>query len=97
MYFKFKIAIVINVCRNLTSSHMCIETGEAGKAPCQGDSGGPVARTTYQDGDLGHSELVGVISFGAKQCGTPKPTGVAKFDKQTLKWIKSIVPDVTLM
>ena len=76
---------------------MCIGSGEAGKSPCQGDSGGPVARVTHQEDDITHSELVGVISFGARQCGTPKPTGVARFDQQTLKWIKSIVPDVTLM
>jgi len=83
--------------KEFTESHMCIESKESGKSPCQGDSGGPVSRIIYQDSVIIQRELVGVISFGAKQCGTPKPTVVSRFDRLTLAWIKSIVPDVTLM
>jgi len=81
--------------KNLTESHMCIGTREAGKSACQGDSGGPVSRIV--DSFTEQRELVGVISFGSRVCGSPDPTGVTRFDQQTLNWIKTIVPDITVM
>ena len=88
---------------------MCIRSYEDGKTPCQvlyrayiisinsislleGDSGGPLANL-----DLNRRTLLGVISFGSRICGSPKPAGVARIDEDILRWIRGIVPDIIVM
>lgn len=47
------------------TSRMICAGGEAGKSSCEGDSGGPL---TINRG-AGYTELVGIVSWGIKDCG----------------------------
>lgn len=69
----------------LTENHLCVG-GDAGKDSCKGDSGGPllrlVATNWYQ---------VGVVSFGAKRCGSEGFPGIYTNVAKYLDWISDVV------
>jgi hypothetical protein len=48
------------------TSRMICAGGEAGKSSCSGDSGGPLTI----DRGAGYTELVGIVSWGIRNCGT---------------------------
>lgn len=69
----------------LTENHLCVG-GDAGRDSCKGDSGGPllrlVATNWYQ---------VGVVSFGAKRCGSEGFPGIYTNVAKYLDWISDVV------
>ncbi|KAK7877449.1 hypothetical protein WMY93_031789 [Mugilogobius chulae] len=69
---------------SIDRNHVC--AGASGKSTgdsCKGDSGGPL---------LCKGNLVGVTSFGGKQCGDPDQPGVYAFlSEEQLKWIYKII------
>ena len=52
----------------ITENMMCT-SGESGKDACQGDSGGPLL-------DRDNGVLVGVVSWGPRECGSDDYPGV---------------------
>ncbi|XP_039431833.1 CLIP domain-containing serine protease B15-like [Culex pipiens pallens] len=78
-----KVFGVANV--TLTENHLCVG-GDAGRDSCKGDSGGPllrlVATNWYQ---------VGVVSFGAKRCGSEGFPGIYTNVAKYLDWISDVV------
>uniref|UniRef100_A0A182Q4Q2 CLIP domain-containing serine protease n=1 Tax=Anopheles farauti TaxID=69004 RepID=A0A182Q4Q2_9DIPT len=66
----------------LTDRQLCIG-GLNGTDSCRGDSGGPLMRTVG-----GAWYLVGVVSFGARACGTVNLPGVYTNVVQYLEWMK---------
>lgn len=72
--------------RMLTNSMLCIGKYAAGqKDSCERDSGGPA--TTEVNGVR---ELLGLTSWGAPRCGTPKMPGVYTRVSQYKDWIATI-------
>jgi len=61
--------------------------GENGKDSCKGDSGGPLYYKTPKDGDSHPWYLLGVVSFGASECGNGSP-GIYSRVEHFLPWIK---------
>ena len=77
----------------LDSHHMCVwkEGSEQPANGCQGDSGGPVSRLHRASlTDVGHWELVGVVSFGVtRACGSRTPLIVTRVaDPEVLSFIR---------
>ena len=62
--------------------HLCAG-GELGKDTCKGDSGGPLF---YRDHDSTPWYLVGVVSYGTRQCGSGEP-GVYTRINAYIPWI----------
>ena len=67
-------------------------SGNNSAFPSQGDSGGPLYISKVQNGKitLDGTEpyyLVGVVSFGSRNCGTGKPTIYTRVES-FLPWIK---------
>ncbi|ETN60940.1 CLIP-domain serine protease subfamily B [Anopheles darlingi] len=67
----------------LTDKQLCVG-GLKGLDSCRGDSGGPLMR---QEGF--RSYLVGVVSFGARNCGTENLPGVYTNVVKYLNWIET--------
>lgn len=68
---------------NFTKAHICAG-GELGRDSCKGDSGGPLM---YLSG-LRH-DLIGVSSFGHRDCGTKNIPGVYTNVYEYDSWIRS--------
>ncbi|KAJ3647421.1 hypothetical protein Zmor_005585 [Zophobas morio] len=65
--------------------------GDEGFDSCRGDSGGPVMRVE-SFGDTPRYYIVGLVSFGPRDCGTDKPaiyTDVTKYKKWILDHIQA--------
>ncbi|XP_058820295.1 CLIP domain-containing serine protease B15-like isoform X2 [Topomyia yanbarensis] len=60
--------------------------GESGQDSCRGDSGGPL---TLQDGLVNYQ--IGVVSFGALECGTKNSPGIYTNVIQYLDWIEEVM------
>lgn len=69
----------------LSYDQLCIG-GEAGQDSCRGDSGGPLM---YESGLITY--VVGVVSFGALNCGTENHPGVYTKVADYLDWIEDIM------
>lgn len=63
--------------------------GEAGKDSCDGDSGGPLM--TEVNAYEPRFELVGVVSYGPKVCGTAGVPGVYTHVYKYVDWIQQSV------
>lgn len=69
----------------LTENHLCVG-GDAGRDSCKGDSGGPLLRLV-----LNNWYQVGVVSFGAKKCGSEGFPGIYTNVAKYLNWISDVV------
>ncbi|XP_049277126.1 CLIP domain-containing serine protease B15-like [Anopheles funestus] len=69
----------------LTDSQLCIG-GLNGSDSCRGDSGGPLMRNV-----AGIWHLVGVVSFGARFCGTKNLPGVYTNVAKYLDWMETVM------
>lgn len=69
----------------LTDDQLCIG-GKQGEDSCRGDSGGPLMR---QDGLITYQ--IGIVSFGAYQCGTKNHPGVYTKLIDYLDWVEEIM------
>ncbi|XP_052888783.1 CLIP domain-containing serine protease B4-like [Anopheles moucheti] len=67
------------------STHMCAG-GEGGKDTCIGDSGGPLMRQI-----AGAWYLIGVVSYGPRECGMPGVPGVYTNVAEFIDWIRDNV------
>jgi len=66
--------------------------GEAGKDSCNGDSGGPLVRyQSYDNYEVQYYMLVGLVSFGPKNCGTRDQPGVYTSVGEYMQWIEANV------
>jgi len=75
----------------LTDKQICAG-GEAGKDSCVGDSGSGLMRSVFLPGDnIDRSQLIGVVSFGPRLCGTKGIPGVYSRVNSYLKWILDTV------
>lgn len=61
--------------------------GEPLEDSCDGDSGGPLSRPEVGEGGVPRQFLVGIVSFGARRCGTPKLPGVYTRISTYVDWI----------
>ena len=79
----------------LLESQMCIESSEnsINSNACKGDSGGPVSLLHREsEHNIGFWQLVGVISFGNRRCGSRVPLVVTRVgEPATLAWVKEII------
>uniref|UniRef100_A0A182INE9 CLIP domain-containing serine protease n=1 Tax=Anopheles atroparvus TaxID=41427 RepID=A0A182INE9_ANOAO len=69
----------------LTDKQLCIG-GLKGSDSCRGDSGGPLVREAWGDWIL-----VGVVSFGARLCGTENLPGVYTNVMKYLDWFEDVI------
>jgi len=76
----------------LTESQICAG-GQKGKDSCVGDSGSGLMRSRRDPsrGGAGRSELIGVVSFGPRLCGTEGVPGVYSRVESFLPWILDTV------
>merc|ERR1712130_410949 len=67
--------------------------GQKGKDSCVGDSGSGLMRSRRDSsrGGAGRSELIGVVSFGPRLCGTEGVPGVYSRVESFLTWILDTV------
>jgi len=70
-----------------TKTMICAGYEQGGRDSCHGDSGGPLACR----GDNGRYKLIGVVSWGARNCGSAKKPGVYAKTAAVLDWIKTYV------
>lgn len=78
-------------CRNsgtIDDRQMCIG-GIPGEDSCNGDSGGPLMRV--DDGQTPRWQLVGIVSFGASECGTKNVPAIYTKISAFYSWITYIV------
>jgi len=75
--------------------------GELGKDSCKGDSGGPLYITLlnkqgdpWQTNDDAKFYLLGLVSFGSKQCGSGKP-GIYTRLESFVPWIRETIGNTT--
>ena len=62
--------------------------GDRGRDSCEGDSGGPLMRREQLDpDDFTRYYLLGLVSFGAKRCGSESLPGVYTDITAYLDWI----------
>jgi secreted trypsin-like serine protease len=73
--------------KNITTTQICAG-GEEGKDSCNGDSGGPLMRDHVID-RLHFWYLVGVVSYGSRNCGTKDMPGVYTRVSEYIAWIES--------
>ncbi|XP_031767969.2 transmembrane protease serine 3-like isoform X1 [Galleria mellonella] len=66
----------------ITSRMLCAGYATGGKDACNHDSGGPAVR----DG-----VLLGIVSFGGKQCGDPRSPGVYSRVSQVTDWVEETI------
>jgi len=71
------------------TKNMICAGGSGSKDSCQADSGGPLIRLTNRT----YLELVGVVSWGAEECGTVGTPGVYALVSEGIEWLKRIVGD----
>ncbi|KAL7025811.1 hypothetical protein ACKWTF_013646 [Chironomus riparius] len=69
----------------ILSSNLCVST-IGGRSPCPGDSGGPLTTQI----DLNRTVIIGVVSFGAEDCGIEVPVAFARVTS-FLPWIESVI------
>jgi len=75
----------------LTDKQICAG-GEPGKDSCVGDSGSGLMRSLQRPGDfIERSQLIGVVSFGPRLCGTRGVPGVYSRVNSYLPWILDTV------
>lgn len=72
----------------LSDEQICIG-GHASKDSCRGDSGGPL---TLHDGLVNY--LIGIVSFGGRQCGTKDNPGVYTYVVKYLDWIEEVMTQI---
>ncbi|XP_063629540.1 transmembrane protease serine 11B-like protein [Cydia splendana] len=68
----------------ITPRMMCAGYATGGKDACNHDSGGPAVR----DG-----VLLGIVSFGGKQCGDPHSPGVYSRVSEMTSWVEKTIAD----
>ncbi|XP_063369854.1 transmembrane protease serine 9-like [Cydia amplana] len=68
----------------ITPRMMCAGYATGGKDACNHDSGGPAVR----DG-----VLLGIVSFGGKQCGDPHSPGVYSRVSELTSWVENTIAD----
>ncbi|KAL7024687.1 hypothetical protein ACKWTF_013168 [Chironomus riparius] len=67
--------------------HFCAGS-ENGKDSCNGDSGSPLMKFgNFPHSKFGHYMQVGLVSFGARRCGTPDSSGVYVRVSEYMDWI----------
>ncbi|KAG6449645.1 hypothetical protein O3G_MSEX006162 [Manduca sexta] len=66
----------------ITPRMLCAGYATGGKDACNHDSGGPAVR----DG-----VLIGIVSFGGKQCGDPRSPGVYSRVSEITDWVESTI------
>ncbi|XP_059470182.1 phenoloxidase-activating factor 3-like [Neocloeon triangulifer] len=65
--------------------------GTKGEDSCKGDSGGPLAQPqTKEPGGDGFYSLIGVVSFGARECGSGGLPGVYTKVSDYVDWIAAV-------
>ncbi|KAI8423538.1 hypothetical protein MSG28_012634 [Choristoneura fumiferana] len=69
--------------------HQMCAGGEAGKDACRGDSGGPLMHYHQMNNTKSHFEVIGIVSFGVRPCGTGNVPGVYTKVFDYLPWIHS--------
>lgn len=75
----------------LTDSQICAG-GEKGKDSCVGDSGSGLMRSLHDpDRGVARSDLIGVVSFGPRLCGTEGVPGVYSRVESFIPWILDVV------
>ncbi|XP_070510021.1 CLIP domain-containing serine protease B4-like [Chironomus tepperi] len=71
----------------ISEKHICAGSNE-GKDSCNGDSGSPLMKFgNFPNSKFGHYVQVGLVSFGAKKCGTPESPGVYVRISEYMDWI----------
>ncbi|KAG5671084.1 hypothetical protein PVAND_001298 [Polypedilum vanderplanki] len=85
-------------CQRVYSNQLTISNqqicagGESGKDSCNGDSGGPLMKyATYPNAQAPYYMLVGVVSFGPRNCGTKDVPGVYTKVSEYMDWISNNV------
>lgn len=69
----------------IKEQHICAG-GEVGKDSCEGDSGGPLMKPCSVN-TMPRYFVIGVISFGLKNCATTKYPGVYTVVAEYMTWI----------
>ncbi|CAB3380272.1 Hypothetical predicted protein [Cloeon dipterum] len=93
LQYLWKRVLSVDTCgqqykRSLGRGQLCAG-GKIGEDSCDGDSGGPLARPDPAD-PVGPYTLVGVVSFGAKDCGLGTLPGVYTRIDTYLDWIARV-------
>lgn len=73
---------------NIDSKQVCAG-GVQGYDSCNGDSGGPLMSRDYTDPSNPIFFLAGIVSFGARECGTQGLPGVYTRTSEYTDWILS--------
>lgn len=97
--------IKLKVALNAVNNEKCAETyssfnlkiidtqmcagGEQGKDSCNGDSGGPLMAIHSDKHQKIYKYLVGIVSFGPRQCGTSGIPGIYTHIAKYIDWIES--------
>jgi spatzle-processing enzyme len=95
---KVDIGVVTNPsCQRSFASQTIVATqlcagGEAGKDSCGGDSGGPLM-STHLVGRKQISYLIGLVSYGARKCGSRGLPGVYTRVGEYMTWIESKITE----